>query len=75
MTDRQLEVLRMIDQLTAAGGRPLPPTVRELARALHRAPSTVVRILDRLELAGAIVRDGRARGLWVAADRINPTGQ
>jgi DNA-binding MarR family transcriptional regulator len=69
LTARQLEVLEAIARL-AAGPRPLPPTVRELARELHRAPSTVVRTLDRLELAGAIVRDGRARGLWV----VRPDG-
>lgn len=67
LTARQLEVLDAIDRLTYAAGadRPRPPTVRELARAIGRAPSSTVRILDRLEIAGAIVRDGTARGLWV----------
>jgi len=65
-TTLQLEVLETIRRLSTEGPRPRPPTVRELAAELSRAPSTIVGHLYRLEHLGLVVRDGTARGLWVA---------
>lgn len=72
-TDLQLEVLDTIRRMSTEGPRPRPPTVRELAAVLGRAPSTIVGHLYRLEHLGAIVRDGTARGLWVVG-RIDRAG-
>ena len=64
LTDVQQLILDAIVRLSG-GPRPRPPTVRELAQALGRAPSTIVGHLYRLEHLGRIVRDGTPRGLWV----------
>lgn len=64
LTDVQQLILDTIIRLSS-GPRPRPPTVRELAQALGRAPSTIVGHLYRLEHLGRIVRDGTPRGLWV----------
>lgn len=64
LTAAQIEVLEAIARLSG-GPRPRPPTVRELARDLGRAPSTIVGHLYRLEHLGRVIRDGTPRGLWV----------
>lgn len=70
LTAVQLEVINAIRRASTEGPRPRPPTVRELARMLGRAPSTIVGHLYRLERLGVIVRDGTPRGLWVVPAKV-----
>ncbi len=75
MTALQQTILDTIHRLSTEGPRPRPPTVRELARVLGRAPSTIVGHLYRLERLGRIVRDGTARGLWVVITAVEAPGE
>lgn len=61
LSARQLEVLETLQTFAAREGH--MPSVRELARALGRAPSTVQQHLDALAGKGWLERDGQAHGL------------
>lgn len=61
VTDRQLELLRAVRAWILEHQR--MPSVREIARALGRSPSTIQQHLRALERRGYIRRDGSAHGL------------
>jgi repressor LexA len=66
VTPRQLEVLRTLRRLSLREGR--MPSVRELALALGRSPSTIHQHLRALERRGFVARSGTSHGLDLLVD-------
>jgi repressor LexA len=59
LTDRQLEVLDFIREYRES--HPFAPTQREIAKQFKFSQAAAWSMLERLEAAGAIVREGRRR--------------
>lgn len=66
LTARQREIVDFIRQFQADHG--YPPTVREIARALHFTLSATGYHIDRIEAAGAIVRSRGSRNIRIVGE-------
>lgn len=74
LTERQLELLHVIEEFFSKNG--VPPTIVELKRKLDvKSDQSIYQLLEKLENAGVIIREpGKRRSIRLAKKKPKPNG-